>query len=232
MVKTSIENKKKPIGKRDRKAYANMVLKLLKKRYSNELHTSLGYSSAWELLVATILSAQSSDVQVNKVTPPLFKKYPSINAFAHLHPSDLYAYVKTLGLYRSKSRNIILSARRIIRSFGGKVPSSIEELTSLPGVGRKTANVVLSNIFGKNEGIAIDTHCIITSNRLGLVNTTKPEKIESALMELFPNNEWGNVSHALIALGRDVCRARAKYCEKCVLRRLCPSSTFNFARNK
>jgi endonuclease-3 len=209
-----------------KRAFAREVLTLLKKRYANEMHTALKHSNPWELLVATILSAQSQDSQVNKVTPSLFKRYKTIKSFADAKPRDLYRYVKSLGLYRSKAKSIVLSARSIMKRFGGKVPSNMEGLISLHGVGRKTANVVLSNAFGINSGIAIDTHCITVSNRLGFVHVRDPKKIEAVLMAEFPMREWGNVSHLFIALGRDVCRAQAKYCSRCVLKRICPSSTY------
>ncbi len=222
----------KKAGFADEKSYAAALLKILKKRYAKQLKTSLGHSSAFELLVATILSAQAQDAQVNRITPRLFKAYSTIKDFADSKPSQLYKYVKSIGLYRSKAKNIVLSARIIMEKFGGKVPSSMEELTELPGVGRKTANVVLSNAFRVNHGIAIDTHCITVSNRLGLAHTTDPAKIEERLMPLFPRKEWGNVSHMLIALGRDTCTAKAKYCERCVLKRMCPSSTYRAESGK
>ncbi|MGC8622969.1 MAG: endonuclease III [Candidatus Micrarchaeia archaeon] len=214
----------------DKKSYAMALLLMLKKKYASQLKTSLSHSNPFELLVATILSAQAQDAQVNKITPKLFSKYKSARDFAMAKPSELYKYLKSIGLYRSKARRIVLASREIVKRFNGSVPASIEELVTLHGVGRKTANVVLSNAFGINEGIAIDTHCITVSNRLGLAHSKDPIKIEKSLMKLFPRNEWGNVSHMLIALGRDTCTARAKHCERCVLKRICPSSTANVKR--
>ena len=201
-----------------------IILARLKKRYHREMKTSLGHSSPWELLAATMLSAQSQDAQVNKVTPRLFKRYTSVRDFARLKPSDLYPYVKTLGLYRNKSKNIVATAKYIKGSFKGSVPRTMEGMLKLSGVGRKTANVVLANAFGINEGMAIDTHCITVANRLFLYNTTNPVKIEERLMKTVPKSDWGNLTHLFIALGRDVCTVRKKYCSKCVLNDICPSS--------
>jgi endonuclease-3 len=208
----------------DRRAYVKEVMRLLRKRYGSGLRTTLEHSSPWELLVATMLSAQSKDSQVNKATGQLFRRYAGVSTFAALRPQVLYPYIGSLGIYRNKARNIVRSAKIIVGEFGGRVPSTMEQLITLPGVGRKTANVVLSNAFGISEGIAIDTHCIVVSNRLGLASTRDPEKIESVLMQLVPRREWRDVTHLFIALGRDVCTARRKYCQKCVLNRICPSS--------
>ncbi|MCL5430455.1 MAG: endonuclease III [Candidatus Marsarchaeota archaeon] len=204
-----------------------VILRRLKKRYPEELRTRLHYGNPWELLVATMLSAQSQDAQVNKVTPALFRKYPNINDYLGEKPTDLYPYVRTLGLYRNKSKNIIKAARYINDNFNSKVPRHMEQLVQIPGVGRKTANVVQGNAFGIMEGIAIDTHCITVANRLFLFNTNNAEKIENKMMEFVPKREWINVTHLLIALGRDVCTARRKYCKNCVLNDICPSSTVN-----
>ncbi len=200
-------------------------MSLLKKRYNAQMKSSLEFSNAWELLVATMLSAQSQDKQVNVVTKGLFKAYKGIDSYASSSPKSLYRYTKSLGLYRNKSKNIILAARKIKKEFNGIVPDTMEGLTSLPGVGRKTANVVLYNWFGKSAGIAIDTHCITVSNRLGLSKSKNAERIEKEIMEIIPKKDWGNFTHLIIALGRDVCTARAKYCDKCILNGICPSST-------
>ena len=206
------------------KERARVVIKRLKVRYRKDMHTSLEHSNPWELLVATILSAQAQDRQVNKITKKLFRRYGKISDYCALTPSNLYPYVKSIGLYKQKTKSIINAAKLIKKNFGLKVPNSVENLITLPGVGRKTANVVLSNAFGINTGIAIDTHCITVSNRLGFVRTRDPEKIETRLMKLFQKDEWGSINHLFIALGRDVCTARAKYCERCVLNDVCPSS--------
>ncbi|MDE1871367.1 MAG: endonuclease III [Candidatus Micrarchaeota archaeon] len=207
------------------KAYANEILRRLKRKYRSEMETSLRHSGEWELLVATMLSAQAQDKQVNKITARLFRKYGSIGDFAELRPQQLYPYIKSIGLYRAKGKNIIKTARALRDKFDLKVPDTLEELTTLSGVGRKTANVILANAFGINEGIAIDTHCITVANRLGLARTNNPYKIEKRLMKLIDKRDWGNLTHLFIALGRDVCTARAKHCDRCVLRDICPSST-------
>ncbi len=213
------------MGHQNRMLYASRVLGLLKRRYRNAMHTGLNHENPWELLVATMLSAQAQDRQVNLITPALFRKYKSIMEFASARPSDLYRYTRSIGLYRTKSKNIVNAARMMRDEFKLKVPRSIENLMMLPGVGRKTANVVLSNAYGINDGIAIDTHCITVANRLGLANSKKPEVIESALMSVYPKKEWQNISHLLIALGRDTCTARKKICGRCILKGICPSST-------
>ena len=202
-----------------------IIISRLKKRYPEELRTRLHYKNPWELLVATMLSAQSQDAQVNKVTPALFRKYPSIKDYLDRRPQDLYSYIRTLGLYRNKSKNIIKAAHYIHDNFDSRLPEHMEQLVQIPGVGRKTANVVQGNAFEIVEGIAIDTHCITVANRLFLFNTKNAEKIEKSMMEFVQKSEWINTTHLLIALGRDVCTARRKYCKNCVLNDICPSST-------
>jgi endonuclease III len=206
------------------KKYLKTVVAKLKQRYKKDMKTALYHSNPWELLVATMLSAQSQDRQVNKVTGQLFKKYDKITAFTTLKPQQLYPYVNSIGLYKNKSKNIIKTAKALKSNFNMEIPKTIAELTTLDGVGRKTANVVLSNAFGINEGIAIDTHCITVANRLGIVRTKDPKKIENKLMSLVNKNDWGNLTHLFISLGRDTCTARIKYCERCVLKEICPSS--------
>lgn len=171
-----------------------------------------------------MLSAQAQDNQVNIATKKLFSDHKKISDYASMKPSTLYKYVNSIGLYRNKSKNIIKTAKAIIKDFNSEVPQTIEELTSLPGVGRKTANIVIYNWFGKNEGIAIDTHCITVCNRLCVVDTKNPKKIEEILMQNIDKKYWGDVTHLFIALGRDTCTARKKYCSACVLKNICPSS--------
>jgi len=208
-----------------------LIIKRLKKRYKDEMHTFLEYKNAWQLLVATILSAQAKDAHVNKITKKLFEKYPNVEDYIKLKEEDLYKYIKSVGLYRSKTKNILRSAKQIVNDYNGEVPNSLNELIKLNGVGRKTANVVLANYFGKNEGIAIDTHCITVSRRLFLFKARDPKKLEIKLMRIVPRKEWGNITHLFIALGRDTCTARKKYCEHCVLNDICPSSTLKI-KNK
>lgn len=201
-----------------------LILARLKKKYAKKMETSLDSETPWELLVATVLSQRTQDAQVNKITPTLFSKYNTPKQYAVLTAPQLYKYVNRIGLYKGKAKNIINTAKIITREYHGAVPETMDELLSLPGVGRKTANVVLSNAFGKLHGIAIDTHCITVANRLFLLKTTNAEKIEKYIMGIVPQNDWRNVSHLFIALGRDVCTAKNKYCERCVLNDICPSS--------
>ena len=213
-----------------RREFLGTVMSRLKRRYRRQMVTSLDHKSPFQLLVATILSAQAQDATVNRYTPKLFRDYPTIGDFADARPSEIFPYIRNIGLFRSKGRNMVKMARMLRERFHSRVPKSIDELTALPGVGRKTANVVLSNAHGIHEGIAIDTHCITVSNRLGLVRSRDPVRIEARLMKMLPRSEWQNVSHLFIALGRDVCTARVKYCDRCVLREICPSSTARGSR--
>ncbi len=205
--------------------FLGVVIARLRRRYRAELRTTLDHGSPWELLVATMLSAQAPDASVNRITPKLFGAFGGVSDYAALQPPQLYKYTKSIGLYRSKSQNIVNAAKVIVGNYMSKVPDTMEGLTSLPGVGRKTANVVLYNAFNKSYGIAIDTHCITVANRLGLARSTVAAKIEKELMGITPRKNWGDLTHLFIALGRDACTARRKYCERCVLNDICPSST-------
>lgn len=209
----------------EKRVYIDRIISLLEKKYMDKIHTSLDFCNPWELLVSTILSAQSTDASVNRATPKLFKRYRSVKAFSELLPSDIYRYTKRIGLYKSKSKNIVNSAKIIVKDFEGSIPQTIDELITLPGVGRKTANVVLYNAFGKSFGIAIDTHCITVSNRLKLSKTNNPLIIERELMRIVERRYWGDLTHLFIALGRDVCTSRKKYCGKCILNNVCLFST-------
>jgi len=200
---------------------AKKVLTGLKKAYP-EAGCSLSFQSPLELLVATILSAQCTDVQVNKVTPKLFQQFRSAEDFATVPLEQLEEAIRTTGFYRNKAKNIQNSCRKIVERFGGQVPDTMESLTSLPGVGRKTANVVLSNGFGRSEGFTVDTHVFRLSHRLGLVEGNTPEKAEQELMQLFPQTDWAYLSHALILHGRKVCNARKPHCANCPLTKTCP----------
>ncbi len=208
----------------DKRNFVKTVLIRLKRRYPKGMNTALVHGTPWQLLVATILSAQSQDKQVNAITSRLFRVYSSVHDFSAMRESELLKYIRHVGLYRVKARNIIASAKMIEHSFSGRVPDSMGALTSLPGVGRKTANVVLHEAFGINDGIAIDTHCITVANRLGLAKGRDPERIEATLMGLADRHEWGNLSDLFIALGRDACTARVKRCKSCALSDICPSS--------
>jgi endonuclease-3 len=185
---------------------------------------ALDYRNPFELLCATILSAQCTDVRVNLVTPILFARYPTPDALARAKPPEVEAIVKPTGFFRNKTRSLIGMAQALVADFGGVVPQSMEELRKLPGVGRKTANVILGNAYGINDGITVDTHVTRLSRRLGLTRHDDAVKIEFDLMPLFPRDHWGLISHLLIFHGRQVCIARRPRCEVCVLSDLCPSS--------
>jgi len=201
--------------------YAKKILTDLKKAYP-DAGCSLSFQSPLELLVATILSAQCTDVQVNKVTPKLFQRFRSAEDYATVPLEHLEEAIRTTGFYRNKAKNIQNSCRNIVEKFGGNVPDTMESLTSLPGVGRKTANVVLSNGFGRSEGFTVDTHVFRLSHRLGLVKGNTPEKAEQELIQLFPQTDWTFLSHALILHGRKVCNARKPHCADCPLAKVCP----------
>jgi endonuclease III len=195
----------------------------LKAAYPNA-YCELDHSNPLELLVATILSAQCTDKQVNIVTADLFQKYRSAEDFAHAPLAELEQDVRRIGLYRNKAKNIQAACRKLIEHHGGEVPKTMDELTALDGVGRKTANVVLGNAFGINVGVVVDTHVARLSQRLGLTKETDPVKIEQALMKLVPRDDWAQFSHWLIWHGRRRCYARKPDCGACELRELCPSA--------
>ncbi len=199
------------------------IIKRLSKEYP-EAKTELHFGNPFELLAATILSAQATDVGVNRVTERLFKKYKSIKDFADANPAELEKDVSSINFYKNKAKNIKASARIIIEQFKGKVPQTMEELVTLPGVARKTANIVLTNSFGIHEGIAVDTHVRRLSQRLGITHHEDPVKIERDLMELTPKEQWGGISHMLILHGRRICTARAPKHKECVLFDICPSN--------
>jgi endonuclease-3 len=184
---------------------------------------ALQHDNPFQLLVATILSAQSTDAMVNQVTPTLFARYPTPYDLAAADPAEVESIIKSTGFYRAKTRSIIGMAKALVERFGGEVPADMESLTSLPGVGRKTANVVLSVDFDV-PGLPVDTHVLRLSQRLGLTTNTDPEKVEKDLCALLPPSEWGAFSLRLILHGRRVCTARNRRCEACVLADFCPSS--------
>ncbi|MGC8710055.1 MAG: endonuclease III domain-containing protein [Candidatus Micrarchaeia archaeon] len=205
--------------------FGKEIMELLLKRYGKDIHTSLRHRNSTELFVAALLSPQCTDVQVNNTTSRLFKKYRKFEDYANANIKELRRDLNTLNFYNTKAKYLTESSSAIVKRFDGKIPSTISELTSLKGVGRKVANVVLNSVYNINEGIAVDTHCITVSRRLGFAKTNDPKKIEKALMAKIPNNYWGVASNLLIALGRDTCTSRRKYCSRCVLRDICPSST-------
>jgi endonuclease-3 len=196
------------------------ILKRLNDLYP-DVTCALTHSSAWELLVATILSAQSTDVNVNRVTPELFRKYPTVEAFAALTPEQLEPDVRSTGFFRNKSKSVVGAARKIVSDFGGQVPDDIDKLLTLPGVARKTANVVLGTWFKKAEGVVVDTHVHRISRRLELTKENDPQKIEQDLIKIIPRGRWILFSHQVIWHGRKLCFARKPNCVECPLENIC-----------
>lgn len=206
-----------------RKARARKIIALLKREYPDAT-CALHHASALELAVATILSAQCTDVRVNLVTPQLFAKYRTAADYAAADPSVLEQEIQSTGFFRNKTKSIIGMAQALLERHGGEVPQTMEELTALPGIGRKTANVILGTWFKKNDGIVVDTHVQRLSHLLDLARQDDPVKIEQELMAIVPRADWTWFSHTLIHHGRQVCIARRPRCADCVLNRLCPSS--------
>ena len=200
---------------------AQKTLAALRARYPNPA-TRLVAGNAWELLVATVLAAQCTDARVNTVTPALFTRWPGPGSLAEADMAELEAVIRPTGFYRNKAKNLIGAAVRLRDVFAGSVPRSLENLVSLPGVARKTANVVLFGAFGINEGLAVDTHVKRIAYRLGLTGETQPDAVEKDLMALFPRGEWGNINHSMVLFGRDICRARGPRCRECDMSAFCP----------
>ncbi len=200
------------------------VREILKRLYKVYPHpkTALTYSTPWELLVATILSAQATDKTVNLVTPELFKKYKTVQDFADASADEIDKMIKRVNFHSNKAKSIKGAAEMIVNTFNGDVPETMDELDSLPGVARKTANVVLGNAFGKNEGVVVDTHVMRLAQKLELTNQKTPEKIERDLMKIVPKKHWIDFSHLLINFGREYCPARPHKCKPCPLGDLCP----------
>lgn len=205
------------------RAHAAEILSRLKKEYP-DAHCELDFETPLQLLIATILSAQCTDKRVNMVTPELFKTYPDAESLSAAQPEKLEELIKSTGFFRNKTKSLLGMSAAVAERHGGKVPSTMDELVHLPGVGRKTANVVLGNAFGINEGVVVDTHVGRLAVRLGLTNETDPVKVEQALMPLFPRDDWALLSHLLIFHGRRVCIARSPRCGDCVLADICPSA--------
>lgn len=207
-----------PRGARER---ARSTVERLRELYSAA--TELAHENPFQLLIATILSAQTTDRSVNLVTPELFRRYPTALDLAAADPAEVERLIKPTGFFRAKTQRIIAASRKLVESFGGEVPKSMEELIQIPGIGRKTANVILGAGFGV-PGFAVDTHVIRLTNRLGLVKTKDPVKIEYQVCSMVPKEEWTALSLRLILHGRRVCLARRPRCEECVLNDFCPSS--------
>lgn len=199
------------------------IIRRLNQRYPN-VRTALEFNSPLDLLVATILSAQTTDVNVNRVTERLFKKYRTAEDYANVSIEELQKDISSINYYKNKANFIKNLAKDLLEKFNGQVPSKMEDLVKLPGVGRKTANIVLWNAFGTNEGIAVDTHVKRISKLLGLTEESDPEKIEQDLMKITPKDEWGRFSHLLIMLGREICISRKPKHKECPLFDLCPSN--------
>lgn len=198
------------------------ILALLDEHYGRDFRVSLNYNSPWELLVATMMSAQCTDERVNLVTKELFKKYKTVSDFAKADLKELEKDIHSVGFYHNKAKNIIATAKILLEKYNGEVPSKLEDLTSLAGVGRKTANVIRGNIFN-DPSIVVDTHVKRISNRLGFTKETDPEKIEFELMKVLPKDHWILYNIQIITFGREICVARKPLCDKCFLKDICRS---------
>lgn len=208
----------------------NKIVKLLEKEYP-DAKTALKHENPFQLLVSTILSAQCTDKRVNKVTKKLFKKYKTPEDLANVDLENLQEIIKSTGFYKRKAKYLKESAKVLVEEFDSKVPKNIKELTKLPGVARKTANIVLLHAYGIKEGIAVDTHVKRLSQRLGLTENKTPRKIEKDLMKIVPKEKWREISDMLIAHGRKICKSRKPKCDKCLLNEICPSA-FKFEHFK
>lgn len=199
------------------------IIERLKKAYP-DARIALKFRNPYELLVATILSAQTTDKKVNEVTPVLFEKYPTVHDLANADLKDVEEIIRPLGFFRQKAKYIVGAAKTVVEKFGGNVPDNMDDLTTLPGVARKTANIVISNAFGKVEGIAVDTHVRRISRKLGLTSNSDPDKIEKDLMEKIPREEWFKFTYTVIEHGRKICKAPTPLCKECFLNDICPSA--------
>lgn len=203
-----------------KKQIAVNAVEALKKEYPDAI-CSLVYEDPLQLLIATRLSAQCTDARVNMVAPALFERFPDAEAFAAAEPEEVAEYIKSCGLYKTKSRDIVAMAKMLCEDFEGEVPDNIDDLTKLPGIGRKTANLVCGDVFGQPGVVVVDTHCIRITRRLGLHKLTDQKKIEFALRELLPPDESSDFCHRLVLHGRAVCTARSQKCEKCCMKDFC-----------
>lgn len=210
-------------SKKARRERAATIFELLQSEYP-EAATALDHRSPFELAVATILSAQCTDERVNQVTPALFGQYPNVETLARADVEELETIIHSTGFFRNKAKNLIGMAQTLRDEFGGTLPKTLAELTRLPGIGRKTANVILGNAFGIDEGVVVDTHVKRLSGRMGFTKETQPVKVEIDLMDLFPRNRWTLLAHLLIFHGRGPCPARTPRCGECLVAHLCPSS--------
>jgi endonuclease-3 len=198
------------------------IYRRLDERYPKDLDTALEWNDPWELLIGTILAAQSTDTAVNRIMPQLLSRWPGPEEMAVAETSEIESAIRTVGLFRNKAKSLKGSAVMIAEDFGGEVPDSMEQLVRLPGVARKTANIVLWSAFGKNEGVAVDTHVKRLACRMGLTTEKDQGKIEKDLMKLYPQVQWGRLNHLLVYFGREVCTARKPDCPNCPLNDVCP----------
>jgi endonuclease-3 len=215
------KNENTEVSEKSKKA--KRIVRLLKKEYPLP-KTALKYRTPLQLLIATILSAQCTDKKVNEVTEPLFKKYVKVEDFANASQNEFEKEIRSTGFFRNKAKNIIASSKRIYECYSGIVPDTMDDLLTLPGVARKTANIVLSSAFKKAEGIAVDTHVMRLSNRLGLSKAKYPDKIEKDLLEVVPKKDWIDFNYLLVEHGRKICNSRKPLCNACVLAKICPSA--------
>jgi endonuclease-3 len=199
------------------------IIEILYREYPSA-HTALHHRNPLQILIATILSAQCTDVRVNQITPSLFRKYKNASDFAQANREELEEEIRSTGFFRNKAKSIVGASKKICEDYNGRVPDSMEKLITLPGVARKTANIVLSSGFGKAEGIAVDVHVKRLSGRLGLSSQKDPEKIERDLVEIVPRKDWLYLNYMLVNHGRKVCKARKPLCPSCALQHLCPSA--------
>ena len=200
---------------------ATTILARLLERYPLP-RTALHFRNAWELLTATVLSAQCTDERVNKVTPVFFRRWPGVEDLAEADVGEVEEVIHSTGFFRQKAKNLVAAAKILLRDHGGRVPRSMDELVKLPGVARKTANIVLWGAYGLNEGVAVDTHVKRVSLRMGLTRSKRPEVVEKDLMALFPRPEWGRLNNVLVLFGREVCTAGKPRCRECDFLDLCP----------
>jgi endonuclease III len=210
----------------DTQARAAEIFRRLRQRYPRT-GSALDWADPWQLLAATVLAAQCTDARVNTVTPELFSRWPGPAQMARAGQAEVEAVVRSTGFFRNKAKNLIAAGKRIMEHFGGQVPRSMEDLTSLPGVARKTANIVLGGAFGINEGVAVDTHVRRLSFRMGLTASRDVLRIERDLMALFPQPDWTDLNHMLVYFGREVCAARSPRCASCELADVCPKNGVN-----
>ena len=207
---------------------AATIMKRLQEKYP-QAGTELNWKNPWHLLVSTILATQCTDKRVNQVTPVFFSRWPTIQALAEADTSEVEKVIRSTGLYRNKSRNLVSTAQKLVNDFDAKVPSNMQALLTLPGVARKTANIVLSQGFSINSGIAVDTHVNRISNRLGLTHSQDQNKVERDLQAVFPRDHWGELNLLFVTFGREVCIARIPLCSGCLLRDICPTGKIRIA---